>query len=51
MGIDITLTTQPGTNTIIKGLPQSLLDLKRYQVGNDMTGRELLELLESEAAK
>ena len=51
MGIDITLTTQPGTNTIIKGLPQSLLDLKRYQVGNDMTGRELLELLESEAVK
>ena len=29
-GYDITVSTQPGVNTIVQGLPQSLLSLKRF---------------------
>ena len=43
-GFDITFTTQPGTNTLVRGLPQSLLGLKRYTVGEDTTPEALLAL-------
>lgn len=43
MGNKITVTTQLGINTIIKGMPQSLYDLKRINVGPDLTGKYLLE--------
>lgn len=45
MGICATVTTQPGTNTIIKGIPQSLFDLKRYNVDGAVTAEKLLEAL------
>lgn len=44
-GITVTLTTEPGTNTVIKGLPQSLIGLHRYAVSGDMNARELLEMI------
>lgn len=43
-GFDITFTTQPGMNTLVKGMPQSLLGLRRYTVGEDTTPEALLEL-------
>ena len=44
-GFDITFTTQPGDNTLVRGLPQSLLGLDRYTVGEDTTAEELLALV------
>ncbi len=43
MGVRITLTTQPGVNTVVKGLPQSLLGLRRISVSGSMTAGELLQ--------
>ncbi len=45
-GIYATVTVQPGTNTLVKGLPQSLLYMDRYDITEDLTGEGLLELLE-----
>lgn len=44
-GFDITFATRPGTNTLVRGLPQSLLGLDRYTVGEDTTREQLLELV------
>lgn len=46
MGVRITYTVEPGMNTIVKGLPQSLLCLKRYNVTDKMDGEALLAMLE-----
>ncbi len=45
-GIQITLSTQPGTNTLVRGLPQSLFGLKRYGVDASFSPQGLIELLE-----
>lgn len=45
MGIEITLSTQSHTNTLVKGLPQSLRQLGRYYMKEDISGEDLLELL------
>ena len=42
LGAQVTVTTQPGVNVIIKGIPQSLYQLKRIEVGGGMTSDELL---------
>jgi len=42
-GNKITVTTQPGVNMIVKGLPQSLYALKRINVTNDVSSDELLK--------
>jgi peptidoglycan/xylan/chitin deacetylase (PgdA/CDA1 family) len=47
MGITVTFTIKSGTNTIIKGLPQSLLGLKRYSVGPETTGDALISRIET----
>lgn len=44
-GIKVSLTTEIGNNILIKGLPQSLRQLRRYTPSNDMTGEELLEMI------
>ena len=44
-GFDLTFTTQPGDNTLVRGLPQSLLGMKRYTVGEDTTAEQLLSLV------
>ncbi len=45
-GVYATVTTIPGINTLVKGLPQTLRAMNRYDVeAMDLTGEELLELL------
>ena len=46
-GIRVTFTTQTGINTIVKGLPQSLFGLKRYNIEGGTTGSQLIEMIES----
>lgn len=45
-GIKVTLTVEPGMNTVVKGLPQSLRALTRLTVGEDLSPEALLDLLE-----
>lgn len=45
-GFYTTVTTMPGQNTVIKGLPQTLRSMNRYDLeAMDLTGEELLDLL------
>ena len=43
LGLRATFTIEPRTNTVVKGLPQSLYGMGRYNIG-PLTGEELLEL-------
>ena len=45
LGVEVTVTTNYGINVIIKGIPQSLYQLKRIGVGGGMTADELLRTL------
>jgi hypothetical protein len=45
LGIKATFTTQHGQETVVKGLPASLLGLKRIAAGEDMTGEDIKILL------
>ena len=45
MGIPITVGTEPVVNTLVRGLPQSLLNLGRFTI-DDIPAEELLALLE-----
>ncbi len=45
-GIKATFTSIEGSNTLIKGLPQSLLGLKRYHMREEVTAERLKEYLE-----
>ncbi|HEX9063067.1 MAG TPA: polysaccharide deacetylase family protein [Clostridia bacterium] len=47
MGNKISVSTKPGSNTLIKGLPQSLYALKRINALNDLSGKELINKIES----
>ena len=49
MGVYATVTTQPGTNTLIKGLPQCLRQMNRYGITENVTVEQLLELVQTEA--
>lgn len=42
-GIKSTITSDSGVNVLVKGLPQSLYGLKRFNVTKDITGKELLK--------
>ena len=44
-GVKVTVGLQRGVNEIVKGLPQSLIQLKRFNISNDTTPDELLGLL------
>jgi len=44
-GILVTFSTDDGINTLIKGLPQSLHELKRLSVTEDMTGSDILNMV------
>lgn len=44
-GIKITLSTDWGMNTVVRGLPQSLYAMKRLNVGSGTSGDGLLEIL------
>ena len=41
-GFDMTFTTDPTSNTLVKGLPQSLLDLGRYNMNQTITVEQVL---------
>ena len=45
-GIAITLTSDPGVNTLVRGLPQSLLALHRFGVNESVDTEQLLTWLE-----
>ncbi len=45
-GVELSFTTQEKTNVLVRGLPQSLRQLGRFNVPGDMTGEELVEMLE-----
>ena len=46
-GIDTTFTTVWGTNEIVKGIPQTLRQLKRLSIDNNVTGDMLINIIES----
>ena len=39
------MTIEKGTNQLVPGLPQSLYQLRRNWITDDMTGQDLLDLL------
>ncbi len=45
MDIKATFTVQSGTNTVIKGLPQSLRAMKRYGITEDISPEELIKMI------
>ncbi len=45
MGFRVTLTTESGTNTLLRGLPQCLFGLHRYTVTGDMSAEDIITLL------
>ena len=48
-GIYATVTTWPGENTIVKGIPQSLLCMNRYDITEEVSGEGLLDLIDGAA--
>lgn len=46
LDFDITLLTGNDYSTIVKGLPQSLLGLKRFNISDEISAVELVELIE-----
>lgn len=46
-GITVTFSTEYRSNTLVRGLPQSLLGLGRYTITDSVTGDELIRLLEN----
>lgn len=51
LGNKITVSTHPGVSTVIKGLPQSLYVLKRINVPCNLSGRGLIDKINSFAHK
>lgn len=47
LGVQVTLTIHPGTNDVIRGIPQSLYQLRRNWITDDMSGQDLIDLLRS----
>ena len=45
-GISISFSIENGIGTLVKGLPQSLLGMKRMNVSGQMTGQELIKMIE-----
>ena len=46
-GFDMTFTTEMVSNTLLKGLPQSLLDLGRYSISQAVSVEQLLAWVSS----
>lgn len=45
MGVKVTTTVEEGNNTIVKGLPQSLLTMNRFNVTGWISGKQLVEMI------
>lgn len=46
-GFDMTLTTEEFSNTLVKGLPQSLLALGRYNINQAVSVEQILDWVSS----
>ncbi len=46
LGVKVTLSTDSGINTVVKGLPQTLQALKRYSISDRYTDADVIRLLE-----
>jgi len=44
LGMKVTVTTDPGVSEIVKGIPQSLYLLKRFNITNDLSAETLIGL-------
>lgn len=45
LGVEVTLSTNPGTNTVVMGLPQTLYAMNRYSIDDSYSPQDLLNLL------
>ena len=45
LGCEMTFTIKEGINTLVKGLPQSLLELKRFNVTDSHTSEDLIAMI------
>ena len=45
LGVHVTLSTNPGVNTVVKGLPQTLYAMLRFGITDDITPAALLALI------
>jgi len=45
LGVQMTFSVNEGINTLVKGLPQSLLELKRFSITDDIAGDKLLRMI------
>ena len=45
LGVHVTLSTNPGVNTVVKGLPQTLYAMLRFGITDDITSAALLALI------
>ena len=45
LGVHVTLSTNPGVNTVVKGLPQTLYAMLRFGITDDTTPAALLALI------
>ena len=45
LGVHVTLSTNPGVNTVVKGLPQTLYAMLRFGITEDVTPQALLDMI------
>ena len=45
LGVHVTLSTNPGVNTVVKGLPQTLYAMLRFGITDNITPEALLTLI------
>lgn len=46
LGVHVTLSTNPGINTVVKGLPQTLYAMLRFGITEDVTPEALLDMIQ-----
>lgn len=46
LGVHVTLSTNPGVNTVVKGLPQTLYAMLRFGITEDVTPEALLNMIQ-----
>ena len=46
LGVHVTLSTNPGINTVVRGLPQTLTAMLRFGVTEDLSPEALLEMIQ-----
>ena len=45
LGVHVTLSTNPGVNTVVKGLPQTLYAMLRFGITEDVSPEALLDMI------